>query len=229
MRPIKRPQSLTAAVLQRLRQSIVEGDLALGQPLSERQLAEMFGVSKTPVREALAQLRHEGLVRILPQRGAFVFTLSAREVMNMCELRLTLEAAALRFAFERDRKGLLDGLKGTVRVMERARAAHDMRAYLNADTAFHEIFFKSCDNPLLADNYSIYLGKIAALRTHLAVKPLHTERSFEEHRDILASVAAGDLQTTLAILDRHIERTKTTYAETVDDIAAADKSSGRAA
>jgi DNA-binding GntR family transcriptional regulator len=53
---------------------------------------------------------------------------SAREVMNMCELRLTLEAAALRLAFERDRKGLLEGLKGTVAVMERARAAHDMRA-----------------------------------------------------------------------------------------------------
>ena len=65
-------------------------------------LAENFGVSKTPVREALAQLRLEGLVRIVPQRGAFVFTLSAREVMNMCELRLTLEAAALRLAFERD-------------------------------------------------------------------------------------------------------------------------------
>ena len=81
----------------------------------------------------------------------------------------------------------------------------------------------------MAENYSIYLGKIAALRTHLAVKPLHTERSFEEHRDILATVATGDLPATLEILDRHIERTKTTYAETVDDIAAADKSSGKAA
>lgn len=229
MRPIKRPMSLTATVLQRLRQSIVEGDFALGQPLSERQLAEKFRVSKTPVREALAQLRLEGLVRIQPQRGAFVFTLSAREITNMCELRLTLEAAALRLAFERDRKALLEGLKGTVMEMERARAARNTRAYLNADTAFHEVFFKACDNPLLADTYSIYLGKIAALRTHLAGKPLHTERSFEEHRDILARIAAGDLTTTLEILDRHIERTKTTYAESVEDIAAADKSSGRAA
>lgn len=229
MRPITRPKSLTATVLDRLRQSIVEGDLALGQPLSERQLAENFGVSKTPVREALAQLRLEGLVRILPQRGAFVFTLSAREVMNMCELRLTLEAAALRFAFERERDGLLQGLKGTVAEMERARAARNMRSYLNADTAFHEVFFKTCGNPLLADTYTIYLGKIAAVRTHLAGKPLHTERSFEEHHDILTSLIANDLAKTLKILDRHIERTKTTYAETVEDIAAADKTSGQAA
>jgi DNA-binding GntR family transcriptional regulator len=104
-----------------------------------------------------------------------------------------------------------------------------MRSYLNADTAFHEVFFKTCGNPLLADTYTIYLGKIAAVRTHLAVKPLHTERSFEEHHDILTSLAANDLAKTLKILDRHIERTKTTYAETVEDIAAADKTSGQAA
>ncbi len=229
MRPITRPKSLSATVLDGLRQSIVEGDLELGQPLSERQLAESFGVSKTPVREALAQLRLEGLVRIVPQRGAFVFTLSAREVMNMCELRLTLEATALRLAFERERPGLVKGLTVIVRDMEAARQGRDMRSYLNADTAYHQVFFRKCGNPLLADTYRIYLGKIAAVRTHLAVKPLHTERSFEEHRDILASLVADDLAKTLGILDRHIERTKTTYAETVEDIAAADKNAGKAA
>lgn len=227
MRPITRPKSLSATVLDGLRQSIVEGDLALGQPLSERQLAESFGVSKTPVREALAQLRLEGLVRIVPQRGVFVFTLSAREVMNMCELRLTLEATALRLAFERDRSGLLSGLTSIVREMEAARNARDMRGYLNSDTAFHQVFFRACGNPLLADTYGIYLGKIAAVRTHLAVKPLHTERSYEEHRDILAGLGTGDLARTLDILDRHIERTKTTYAETVEDIAAADNDAGK--
>jgi DNA-binding GntR family transcriptional regulator len=208
MRPITRPKSLSATVLDGLRQSIVEGDLELGQPLSERQLAESFGVSKTPVREALAQLRLEGLVRIVPQRGAFVFTLSAREVMNMCELRLTLEATALRLAFERERPGLVKGLTVIVRDMEAARQGRNMRSYLNADTAYHQVFFRNCGNPLLADTYRIYLGKIAAVRTHLV---------------------ADDLVKTLGILDRHIERTKTTYAETVEDIAAADKNAGKAA
>jgi DNA-binding GntR family transcriptional regulator len=224
MRPIERPKSLTATVLHRLRQSIVEGDLALGQPLSERQLAENFGISKTPVREALAQLRHEGLVRILPQRGAFVFTLSAREITHICELRLTLETAALRLAFERDRNGLTRALESTVAEMKRARASQNLRGYLNADTRFHEVFFKNCGNPLLAETYSIYVGKIAALRTHLAVKPLHTERSFEEHCQILRCIGKHDLTEAMQILDRHIERTKTTYAETVEDIAAADQS-----
>ena len=102
MKPIERPESLTESVVKRLREAIVSGDFELGQPLSERQLAELLEVSKTPVREALAQLRLEGLVRILPQRGAFVFTLSQQEVVEICELRQALEASALRAAIERN-------------------------------------------------------------------------------------------------------------------------------
>ena len=97
-----------------MRESIVSGDLELGSALSERALAEKLGVSKTPVREALAQLRVEGLVRIYPQRGAYVFTLSAREVIEICEFRQTLEAAALRLAVERHPKDLADELHAIV-------------------------------------------------------------------------------------------------------------------
>ena len=222
MQPIERPKSLANSVVERLRLSIIQGDLALGQPLSERQLALTLGVSKTPVREALAQLRVEGLVHILPQRGAVVFTLSAREVINMCELRLTLESAALRLAFTRSPERLIQGLNHCVQVMETARFAKDSRGYLDADTAFHQVFFSACGNPLLADAYDMHVGKIAAVRTHLAVKPLHTERSFQEHREILDLLQKHDIERTLKVLDTHVERTKTTYGETVEDIAAAD-------
>src|SRR6188474_950945 len=102
LKPIERPESLAESVVKRLREAIVSGDFELGQPLSERQLAELLEVSKTPVREAMAQLRLEGLIRILPQRGAFVFTLSQQEVVEICELRQALEASALRGAMERN-------------------------------------------------------------------------------------------------------------------------------
>jgi biotin operon repressor len=95
LQPIERPESLTESTVKRIRQAIVSGDLGLGLPLSERQLADMLGVSKTPVREALAQLRREGLVRIVPQRGASVFTLSQQEVIDICGLRQGLTHFAL--------------------------------------------------------------------------------------------------------------------------------------
>ncbi len=222
MEPIERPLSLTETVLAQLRSAIVRGDLALGSVLSERVLALKLGVSKTPVREALAQLRLEGLVRIYPQRGAAVFTLSAREVKEICEFRQTLEAAALRFSLDRAPAALAADLASVVQAMVEARANGDAKAYLDADTEFHLAFFRHCGNSYLSETYALHVGKIAALRTHLAVKPLHTQRSFEEHCDIAAMVADRKLDRLMAVLDRHIERTKSTYAETVEDIAQAD-------
>ena len=223
MAPIERPPSLTDTVLAELRNRIVHGDFDLGAPLFERQLSERLGVSKTPVREALAQLRLEGLVRIYPQRGAFVFTLSAREVIALCELRQTLESTAMRLAFERRLTDLVQGLSDVVSEMEAARAAGDIRAYLAADTAYHHVLFACCDSPLIAEAYDRYSGKIAALRNHLAAKPRHTDLSFAEHIEILDKLTAGAIDHALAVLDRHIQRTKATYAAWIDDIAAADR------
>src|SRR4029453_15916741 len=104
MKQLERPQSLTAMAVDAIRRAIVGGDLGLGEQLSEGVLARTLGISKTPVREALQQLRNEGLVRIIPQTGSFVFTMSAHEVLELCELRLALEEAALRFAIERNRE-----------------------------------------------------------------------------------------------------------------------------
>jgi DNA-binding GntR family transcriptional regulator len=223
MRPIERPRSLTETVLTQLREDIVSGDLELGSALSERVLAVKLGVSKTPVREALAQLRLEGLVRIYPQRGAYVFTLSAREVIEICEFRRTLEAAALRLSTERRPDDLVKELRVVVADMDEARGRSDTKAYLRADTHFHQAFFRHCGNSYLVDTYELHIGKIAALRTHLAVKPHHTKMSYAEHCELTDLLAAGRLKKALDVLDVHIDRTKTTYSAGVEDIAMADK------
>jgi DNA-binding GntR family transcriptional regulator len=227
LKPIERPESLAESTVKQLRQAIVLGDLELGQPISERQLADRLRVSKTPVREALAQLRLEGLVRILPHRGAFVFTLSQQEVVEICELRQSLEAFALRAAMERNPAAFAEALGTVVHRMRRTRARRDVKAYLSEDTRFHQCFFDHCGNSLMAQNYGMFVGKIAALRTHLAQKPQHTELSFQEHEAMLDAVSRGDGEAALAVLDVHIARTKETYAAGVTDIAAVDKPPSR--
>jgi DNA-binding GntR family transcriptional regulator len=228
MRRIERPKSLAETALERLRSSIVHGDLALGQALSERQLADELGISKTPVREALAQLRAEGLVRVVPQRGAVVFTLSAREVAEICEFRQALETAALQHAVERARAPFATALGRIVRDMAAAQKRGDRRTYLDLDTRYHGAFFQFCGNAYLRDSYERYGGKIAALRTHLAIKPLHTQLSFREHEEMQASIARGDIAATLATLDVHLGRTRQTYSEGIEDIAAADRTQAEA-
>jgi len=220
---ITRPKSLSETVLKHLRDMIVGGEFQLGQPLSERQLAEDLAVSKTPVREALAQLKNEGLVSIAPQKGARVFTLSAREVIQICEFRLAVESAAVELAFERQRQALYRDIRGIVSRMGETQRAGDIRSYLALDTEFHQAFFTYCGNDYLRDSYDRYVGKIAALRTHLAAKPLHTKLSFEEHKSFLAILAGGTVEEAKELLKKHIGRTRETYADSVEDIAAADK------
>lgn len=222
MSTIARPRSLSALVLDRLRQMIVSGDLELGASLSERRLSEALAVSKTPVREALAQLRNEGLVTIVPQSGAKVFTLSAMEVREVCEFRATMESVAIKLSFERNRSGLEQDLSRIVEDMSMAREANDIKGYLALDTAFHLTFFEHCGNSLLQNAYGLYSGKIAALRTHLATIPKHTSLSFAEHKKILRFIKNGAVDRLLETLEMHIGRTRETYEIGIEDITMAD-------
>jgi DNA-binding GntR family transcriptional regulator len=226
MQPIKRAASLKESVVESLRKSIVTGELALGQALSERTLAEKLNVSKTPVREALAQLRVEGLVRAIPQRGAYVFTPNRVEVVEMCELRQALESAALKMAIERHPEEAEHELEVIVKRMETALADEDRPAYLLEDTLFHQALFATCGNSLLVRTYEMHVGKISALRTHLAQRPGHTALSFAEHKAILQAVRQRDVGHALSTLDTHIGRTRSSYSAEVERTA--DEPAGEA-
>ncbi len=173
--PLDPPQSLTALAVARLREAIVEGDLALGERLSEASLAAALSISKTPVREALMRLQTEGLVMVSPRRGTFVFMVNAAEVRAISELRLTLEATALSLAISRNQGPFTAELGEVVELMSAALARDDDRQYLRLDNAFHELFFRHCHNSYIEDAYGLIAGKIAALRTHLSVRPQQIE------------------------------------------------------
>ena len=104
---IARPKSLTELVGEELRARIVDGRLRLGAALSENALAAELGLSKTPVREALLQLKLERVVEVLPQRGTYVFRLAADQLAPISELRDVLEVAGLKAAMARNRPELI--------------------------------------------------------------------------------------------------------------------------
>ncbi|WP_109312816.1 GntR family transcriptional regulator [Ruegeria sp. AU67] len=208
---LERPKSLRELALEHLRNSIIDGSLKMGQILSERKISEELGVSKSPVREALAQLRDEGLVSIEPQKGARVFSLSESEVTQICDFRQAIETAAFELALSRDPKGLADGMAWVVKDMARARSRRDEREYLALDTAFHQLIFEHAGNDYLTASYTRYIGKIAALRTHLSKLPQHTELSFEEHQKIAVAVRQGDMAKIKLLLVEHIDRTRQAY------------------
>ena len=95
---VRRPQSLTTLVTDQIRDLIISDKLALGEQLSEKDLSEQLGVSRTPVREAFQRLEMERLVEIRPQRGTYVFRYDITELREISELREILETGALRMA-----------------------------------------------------------------------------------------------------------------------------------
>lgn len=208
---LERPKSLRELALEHLRNSIIDGSLKMGQVLSERKISEELGVSKSPVREALAQLRDEGLVSIEPQKGARVFSLSEPEVTQICDFRQAIETAAFELALSRDPEGLANNMRQVVKDMERERAKGNEKGYLSLDTTFHQLIFEHAQNDYLTASYTRYIGKIAALRTHLAKLPQHTELSFDEHSKIASAVGEGDMGKIKILLTEHIDRTRQAY------------------
>ena len=212
MKQIARPKSLFEMAAEYIRHAITKGHLKLGQPISEGALASSLGISKTPVREALAKLKMEGLVHVFPQKGTFVFTLTEKEVIDFCEHRYTLESTALTFAFDRNREPFLAAEKETVDGMRSAKIENDEDQYLELDSDFHLLFFRYCGNQYLDDAYRFIAARVAAMRTHLSLVPGHTTKSFEEHIDMLQCISDNDVAKALKILDEHITRTKNSAA-----------------
>ena len=122
---ITRPKSLTEIAVAELRTRIIDGRLQLGEALSENALAAELGISKTPVREALLQLKLEKLVDVLPQRGTYVFRLALDQVAKISELREILETSAVAAAMARNHEALVERMNAVF---------EDMSAALNATT-----------------------------------------------------------------------------------------------
>lgn len=205
---IVQPKSLTEIVVDRLREAIVEGEFALGENISEDRLAEMFGVSRTPVREALLQLQQTGLVVVRPKRGSYVFLPTAEDVAQLCAFRLMLEAPAIDMAVRHDREGLLSALDIQLDVMARAQADGDRRAYARADSAFHKCFFDFCGNRLVQDAFRLAEGRIATLRTAFTTPhDTHRDASFEQHLRMVALLRAGRMEALHALVAAHVDWT----------------------
>lgn len=215
-RLLRRDKSLTEKAADAIRARIVFGEIALGASLSENTLASELGVSKTPVREALLQLKSEGLVSIQPQRGSFVFDMSASEVVQLGDLRETLELAALRSAMKHDAPALAEELRAIVADMHKALDRNDAAAYRNLDADFHRAFFERSGNVYMLASYLGIAFRIQALRSRLSANPVLNRASYDEHLKLSKAVKDGRANDAVKLLQQHVRGTVTAFAATLD-------------
>jgi DNA-binding GntR family transcriptional regulator len=206
---IERPKSLATIVADRLYEFIIDQTIELGALISEKQIAEMLGTSKTPVREAFAQLQSLGLMEVLPQKGGRVFSPSVEQVRELGEVRLELESCAIRFTMARNPAAFLEVASAIASQMIEQFDVGRPTAYQKLDAEFHKSFFAFCGNSMLAKAYDLFHPRICALRAYLSAPQAYLlTRSFEEHRMMFNQLGKGHVDSMLAILKDHIGRTE---------------------
>jgi DNA-binding GntR family transcriptional regulator len=199
---IKRQKTLTEQAADAIRARIVSGEFHFGEALSEIALATELGVSKTPVREAFLQLKNEGLVEILPQRGTFVFQMTGEQLRQLVEMRELLEGASLRFAM-RNGAPLADALQIVIDRMAAAVDEHDHAAYRRHDADFHQAIISASGNAFIDSAYSIIAFRVQALRNRLSLEAQNW-RSFEGYKDVARHVRDNNVDAAQAKLLEYI-------------------------
>jgi DNA-binding GntR family transcriptional regulator len=192
------------AVYAALRAGIVRGELEPGQKLSENVLAAELGVSRTPVREALARLRDDQLVQIAPQRGTFVSRISPVAVADAQFVREALECAAVRRAAAVVGEEQIAALHENLDSQERASRAADPDAFYILDDAFHRTICDLSGHPtvwVVSERAKSHLNRVRRLSLGM---PDYLQTMIEEHRAVLGALSGGDPDEAERLLRHHL-------------------------
>jgi DNA-binding GntR family transcriptional regulator len=187
-----------------LRTRLADGTIGPGERLNELSLAAELGVSRSPIREALAQLAGEGLVRVIPYKGTFVTALSPERLENLLDFRLALEQFAVRRAIERARPRDLDRFEELIREIRKHAKDGDFHGAVDADLRTHEYLIELAGNSLLAQTYKAMLGE---LRLYIAQTSRHYEGIDElatEHVALLAAMRKHKVEEAATLITAHI-------------------------
>ncbi len=200
-------QNTAEMIAAALRSAIVRGKLLSGQSLRQDEIAAQFAVSKIPVREALVQLQAEGLVRLIPNRGAVVSTLTPAQVDEIYTMRRALEPIALRRAIPHLRPRDYDDL---AHLLTRIDHEADLSQWAELNWAFHEALYKPAAMPtLLRTLRDLHHNVVRYLVYHIDEHQL--ARSQGQHRDLVALCQAADIEAACALLDDHLREPATVF------------------
>lgn len=200
--------SLSEHAYRVIRDAVLTNILTPGYFASEREVAERFGLSRTPAREALLRLRDEGLIEVLPRRGIRVLPLSITDVREIHQIARALELeAALTLAAEHPTPEALADIYADVVAMEQAVAVENRDSWVSADTRFHLAIVSRSNNQRLIQSYNslrILTDRARLFALYLRVLP---EQSTREHRAMLDAIVSGDLGLVAELYRSHWERT----------------------
>mgnify|MGYP000721096757 FL=1 len=197
-------QVLHQEVAVRLRQRIVEGQLAPGAKLNERELAQALNVSRTPLREAIKMLAAEGLVELLPNRGAVVAQMSEQDVIDTFEVIAGLEGQSGELAAQRIDEAELAEIRALHFEMMAAWTRRDLPTYYRINAQIHTLINAAARNPVLAQTWRNVNARLQALRFRSNFDEAKWKRAVKEHERMVELLAARDAAGLRALLIAHL-------------------------
>ena len=201
------PMTVTDYVVDAIRKGILTGDYSLGEKLDQKLLAEKLGVSVIPVREGLRQLEAEGLIRLVPRRGAFVAELSITELKEIYLIREVLEGLAAELAVPNLDTSTFHQLESLLEQMEEATAQQDFSRLLELNRAFHFTIYESSRCPLLLQIIASLWDRSSLCRRVYLYLPGRASQALAEHKEIYQASKQGDAQWAHQAVRKNVHQT----------------------
>lgn len=201
-------KSLTSMIFEKIREDILIGKYTSGEKIVEAKLAEEFGVSRTPVREALKQLELDGLVDNIPNRGVIVKGISNQDVEDIYTIRIAIEGIAVKWAIERMDDNDLQKLKEIFELMEFYTFKKDIDKIAELNTKFHETIYNATKSRYMEHVLKDFQYFMKTTRYKSLRAPGRIESTLEEHREVLEAFTAKDKEKAAKAILKHVNNSR---------------------
>ncbi len=206
---------LRDVVFNTLRQAILKGELKPGERLMEIQLADLLGVSRTPIREAIRKLELEGLVLMIPRKGAEVAKISEKSLRDVLEVRRSLEELALELACQRITEDQMNALEEAQGKFEEAINNGDTMAMAETDESYHDVIYQATGNDRLVQILNNLREQMYRYRLEYLKDASKRQILIIEHDHIVKAVKACNIQEARAAIREHIDNQEVTILQNI--------------
>lgn len=198
--------SLRGRVFHKIREDILNGKYGENEELKEAAIGEELGVSRTPVREAFRQLELEGLLKIVPNKGAYVTGITMKDVEDIYMIRSLLEGLCARWCTEHIAKEAMEEMEENVYLADFHASKGHTEQMAELDNRFHEIMYESCDSKMLEHLLKDFHHYVYRVRRQTLANGGRGKTSNDEHREIMEAIKAGDGDKAELLANTHIKK-----------------------
>ena len=202
-----------------IKNMIIMREIEPGKKINEEHLAKEIQVSRTPIREALCRLENEGIVKIIPRRGAFVADLTEINVSEILLIREVLEGLAARLATENMDEKTLEKLK---KALEKVSAVpekdSDLIDYTRSEVDFHALLLSASNNQMLKNMMEIVNAHLQIIRLRTVVIPERAQKTVKEHHQILKAIENGDAGAAEELMRKHVRSVRDVALKNIEAI-----------